>query len=283
MKPFRFATVGDNCIDRFQPPVGQSLVGGNAVNVAIQLARLGERAFYFGAVGSDPDGERTRAMLGSHGVDIEYVETRPGVTAYTNIDVLPSGERIIGFEDFGVCAGYRPSKADLAVLRSMDHVHLGWLDDGGELRRWLAAEGVSLSQDISVNADPANRGVEGLTVAFASAGGGDDEAERVIRDLLSDGARFAVVTRGAQGAMAGSAEGHLARSGIKPIEVVDTTGAGDSFIAGFLSGFVAGRSLQACLETGAERAALTCTHVGGFPQQPLPLVLPTGAPATPRR
>lgn len=274
MKSFRFAAVGDNCIDRFQPPVGQSLVGGNAVNVAIQLARLGKSAFYFGAVGSDADGERTRAMLGSYGVDIKHLETRPGVTAYTNIDVLPSGERIIGFEDFGVCAGYRPDKADLAVLKTMDHVHLGWLDDGGDLRRWLAAEGISLSQDISVNADPTNRGVEGLTVAFASADGNVDEAERVMQELLSGGARFAVVTRGSHGAMARSIGGDCAQSGIKPVEVVDTTGAGDSFIAGFLAGFVAGRPIQDCLEGGAERAALTCTHVGGFPQEPLPLVVP---------
>ncbi|CAN7445075.1 PfkB family carbohydrate kinase [Rhizobium sp. LjRoot30] len=274
MKPFRFAAVGDNCIDRFQPPVSQSLVGGNAVNVAIQLARLGEHAFYFGAVGSDADGERTRVMLDGYGVDIEHVETRPGVTAYTNIDVLPSGERIIGYEDFGVCAGYRPAAAALAVLTTMDHVHLGWLDDGGALRRRLAAQGISLSQDISVNADPANRGVEGLTVAFASAEGGEDEAEARIQALLAGGARFAVVTRGSQGAMARSAGGDFARSGIKPVEVVDTTGAGDSFIAGFLAGFVAGRPLQHCLEGGAERAALTCTHVGGFPQEPLPLAVP---------
>lgn len=274
MKPFRFAAVGDNCIDRFQPPVSQSLVGGNAVNVAIQLARLGEHAFYFGAVGSDADGERTRVMLDGYGVDIEHVETRPGVTAYTNIDVLPSGERIIGYEDFGVCAGYRPAAAALAVLTTMDHVHLGWLDDGGALRRRLAAQGISLSQDISVNADPANRGVEGLTVAFASAEGGEDEAEARMQALLAGGARFAVVTRGSQGAMARGAGGDFARSGIKPVEVVDTTGAGDSFIAGFLAGFVAGRPLQHCLEGGAERAALTCTHVGGFPQEPLPLVVP---------
>lgn len=46
----RFAAVGDNCIDRYLAPVGDCLVGGNAVNVAVQLARLGRRASYFGTV-----------------------------------------------------------------------------------------------------------------------------------------------------------------------------------------------------------------------------------------
>ncbi|TIU91193.1 MAG: fructoselysine 6-kinase, partial [Mesorhizobium sp.] len=74
-----------------------------------------------------------------------------------------SGERLIAAEDFGACAGYAPHEAELAILEAMDHVHIGWLDDGGALRRRLSRAGVSVSQDISVNADPANLGVEGLS------------------------------------------------------------------------------------------------------------------------
>ncbi len=170
MGHFRFAAVGDNCVDRFQAPINQSLIGGNAVNVAVQLARLGHSSFYFGAVGKDVDGERTTRALKDNGVETSCLQLRPGNTAYTNIEQTASGDRIIAYEDFGTCAGYRPSEEDIAVLKTMDHVHLGWLDDAGELRRRLSSEGVSLSQDISVNANPENLGVAGLTVAFASAG-----------------------------------------------------------------------------------------------------------------
>ncbi|KQV41474.1 MULTISPECIES: PfkB family carbohydrate kinase [unclassified Rhizobium] len=270
MKSYRFAAVGDNCIDRFQPPVSTSLVGGNAVNVAVQLARRGQVSFYFGAIGPDRAGRWTRELLAQNGVDVTYLRERPGITAYTDIEVLPSGERVFAYEDFGVCAGYRPDEAEIAVLKTMDHVHIGWMDDGGDLRRTLAAAGVSVSQDISVNADPANLGTNGLAIAFASAGSDDGAADAQLECLLGDGVPLAVVTRGSKGSLVSDGTDRF-EAGIKPVEVVDTTGAGDSFIAGFLAARIAGRSLPECLTAGRDQAAFTCTHVGGFPQEARPL------------
>lgn len=270
MKNLRFAAVGDNCIDRFRPPVSKSLVGGNAVNVAVQLARLGQMSFYFGAVGPDEAGRWTRALLLQNGVDVTRLKERPGITAYTEIDVLASGERVFVQEDFGVCAGYRPDEADIDVLKTMDHVHIGWMDDGGALRRTLAAAGVSISQDVSVNADPANLGTGGLAIAFASAGNENGAADAQLGRLLGDGVPLAVVTAGNKGSFASDGMDRF-EAGIRPVEVVDTTGAGDSFIAGFLVARIAGKPLPDCLAAGREQAALTCTHVGGFPQDARPL------------
>jgi fructoselysine 6-kinase len=260
----RFAVVGDNCIDRFRPS-GMSLIGGNAVNVAVQLALLGEASHYFGAVGLDSDGARTIEALASRGVDVGWVQQKPGMTAYTDIDVLPSGERIFAHEDFGVCAGYRPSATDLEALDGMGHVHIGWLDDGGDLRRRLVTRGSSVSQDISVNADPANLGVEGLTVAFASAGEDDAVAKTLFERLLRDGAKLAVVTRGARGACASDGTTQFEVEA-PPTNVVDTTGAGDSFIAAFLAAFKSGADICTSLNRGCQTAARTCSHIGGFPQ-----------------
>src|SRR5215217_5771294 len=103
MSRYRFAVVGDNCVDRFQPPVGQSLIGGNAINVAAQLAMLGHEVYYFGAVGRDADGARTRDLLAEKGVRVDHLQTLPGETAYTNIDITETGDRIFAHEDFGVC------------------------------------------------------------------------------------------------------------------------------------------------------------------------------------
>lgn len=265
MSSFEFAAVGDNCIDRFLPPIGLSLIGGNAINVAVQLSRLDLKTAYFGAVGADDDGQRMIACFRENGLCIDHLQVLPGRTAYTDIKVDEAGERTLAFEDFGVCRGYRPNDLDLQALMRVRHVHIGWLDDGGALRRTLKAAGVSVSQDISINTDPQHRGVHGLDIAFASAGEDPVEAEHMLGSLLAEGAKFAVVTCGSRGSMASDGT-RIERTDIRPVDVVDTTGAGDSFIAGFIAGYSKGRDLQTCLEMGRDAAAETCKHVGGFPQ-----------------
>jgi fructoselysine 6-kinase len=259
------ATVGDNCIDRYGAPVNRSFVGGNAVNVAVQLARLGRRTAYFGAVADDSDGRRTGASLLSRGVDITGLRTVPGVTAYTDIAFAENGERVFVFEEFGVCRGYRPDESDVTRLMTMRHVHLGWIDDGGALKRRLSAANVSVSQDLSVNAAAADLSPAGLAIAFASSPG-DKDAEALLRSLLAGSARIAVVMRGSLGSIA--SDGNVtAVAGIVPVPVIDSTGAGDTFIAAFLDAHLSGSPLQACLEAGRDRAAATLGHFGGFPQE----------------
>lgn len=268
MPGLELATVGDNCIDRYGPPVGRAFVGGNAVNVAVHLARLGHRPAYFGAVADDADGHRIRACLAGEGVDVTGLRTLPGLTAFTDIAFGARGERIFVHEEFGTCRGYRPEEADMAQLLRMRHVHLGWLDDRGDLKRRLAAAGVSVSQDVSVNADPENLSPAGLAIAFASAPGDEEgAAEALLRALLAAGARLAVVMRGARGSIASDGR-TVAETGIVPVaEVVDSTGAGDTFIAAFLDAHLSGASLQGSLEAGRDRAAGTLGHLGGFSQE----------------
>ena len=257
------ATVGDNCIDRYLAPVGMSTVGGNAVNVAVQLVRLGRRVAYFGAVGTDAEGLRTVEALRANSVDIAHVRRVPGNTAHTDLAIGDDGDRTIAFEDFGVCLGYRPSEQEIPRLKGMRHVHLGWLDDGGQLRRALTAAGVSVSQDLAVNPEG-----EDLAIAFASAGSARERAKQLARDALGAGAQLAVVTMGAAGSLATDGE-RYAETGSLPATVADTTGAGDTFIAGFIDAHLRGLGLQVCLEMARDAAAKTCGHLGGFPQAPI--------------
>jgi fructoselysine 6-kinase len=262
-----FAAVGDNCIDRFLPPVDDCLVGGNAVNVAVQLAMLEAKVEYFGAVGGDAAGEAVRRALAERGVATANCHVVADQrTAYTDIEISEDGDRTFVFEEFGACAGYRCGPADIAQLRRMTAVHIGWLADGGALKRALAGSGVIVSQDLSVNNAPEHVSPSGLDIAFCSAEAGDAEASA--SRLLAAGARLAVVTMGAAGSYAsdGTRRAAIAAS---PVTPEDTTGAGDAFIAGFLFAHARSRSLNACLSLGGERAALACLHRGGFPQVPL--------------
>ncbi len=267
MTAHTFATVGDNCIDRFLPPVGDCLVGGNAVNVAVQLARRGRPVAYFGALGADAAGEAVRAALQANGVGTQALRSVQGVaTARTDIETLPDGDRRFVFEDFGACLDYRPDAADLGHLRGTGFVHIGWLRGAPALRRSLRGSGAVISQDLSVNNRPDDLDPEGLDIAFSSAS--PEQAENESQRLLDRGATLAVVTLGAAGSLARRC-GEIRRRAAVRAHVADTTGAGDAFIAGFLDAFSKKLNLNDCLEAGGVAGAAACSHRGGFPQTPL--------------
>ncbi|MGL4813419.1 MAG: PfkB family carbohydrate kinase [Beijerinckiaceae bacterium] len=256
----RLATIGDNCIDRFLP-VGLSAVGGNAVNVGVHLRRAGWDCAYFGATGGDSDGDRTRAVLEANGLDLTYLQVLPGITSFTDLDVDSDGERFILHENFGVCADYQPDASAVTALRRMRHVHVGWLKHARQLAAELAGSGVTISQDVAVNSEGG-----GLDIAFGSVGPSEEAALATMRSLLEAGNRIAVVTCGPLGSFASDGK-QTVRTGVRPVDVVDTTGAGDTFIAGFIAAHLAGSSLQEAIEAGRDSAAETCRHFGGFPQQ----------------
>jgi fructoselysine 6-kinase len=268
MTTFDLIALGDNCIDRLTGAVTADLVGGNAVNVAVRVAMLGLRSAYCGAVGplGEADGDRVLAALAAKGVDVSPVERRQPPTSVTRLSVAPDGNRTILTEDFGACAGWVPDAARLRALSAARHVHIGWLQDGGHARRVLARDGVSLSQDVSVNAAPEDLGVEGLTIAFASLSEAlADHAEARAAELVAQGAKGAVVTLGARGSLA-LIGGQTFRAAAPAITPVDTTGAGDAYIAGFLAARLNGASVPKAMAAGHTCAAACCGHPGGFPQ-----------------
>lgn len=148
----------------------------------------------------------------------------------------------------------------------MSHVHVGWLKGAVPFRQALAGSGVVLSQDLSVNSEPADCDPAGLDIAFGSSE--PDRADAESTAFLARGARLAVITLGAAGSLATDGK-RWVRSGAVATEVVDTTGAGDSFIAGFLDAYAKTLNLKECLAHGAMAGAAACRHRGGFPQPAL--------------
>lgn len=259
-----FAAVGDNCIDHYLPPVDDCLVGGNAVNVAVQLARRGCSVGYHGAVGADWEGDAVREALIANGVDVGGLQRLAGeATARTEIETLPDGDRRFVHESFGACAAYVPDAADITSFKTLHHVHIGWLRGARAFRRALRSLGVTVSQDVTVNNRPEDLDPAGLDIAFASAPAESAVAES--ERLLAAGARLAVVTLGAAGSLA-NAGGRIVRMPALRAAMVDATGAGDAFIAGFLATRAKGLNLNDCLAAGAEAGSLACGHRGGFPQ-----------------
>ncbi len=261
------ATVGDNTIDRYVGDESARYTGGNAYNVAAQLAGHGKPVAYFGAVGGDSNGRAIARGLHRAGIDPVGLVTMTGPTAVTTIRV-DAGEREFASEEFGVTADYFPSDVHLDLLATSAWVHIGMIPRADELRRRLAELAVRrpaglarpiVSQDCAVA-----QGFTALDVAFGSVGERGD-ARAWARDALAGGAASVVVTRGAAGAIATDGDGWFEQRAV-PTDVVDTTGAGDAFIAGCIAARSEGLALPVALERGAVWAAEACRHRGGWPR-----------------
>ena len=243
-------------------------MGGNAINVAVRLALLEEQCSYFGAIGRDEAGRWTRNALFDNKVGVGHLQELDAPTAYTDIDVDTAGERIIAFEEFGTSALFHLTQEDISALAAMDHVHIGWFKAVAALRQALAGSGVSFSQDVAVKPDAA-----GLEIGFESVGPSEVLARSALQRLHGTGCRVAVVTCGAMGSMASDAS-DVVSTGIRALPlVVDTTRAGDTFIAGFLSAWKRDQPLAACRAAAARHAAMsaafprTCGRCDPFSDQ----------------
>jgi fructoselysine 6-kinase len=256
--------VGDNCLDVYLSKDAMT-VGGNALNVAVHGRRAGIDVRYFGTIGRDGEGDVVLEEIAKAGLSPDDVERRPGHTAVTLLREK-EGDRQILFEDLGVGKDYMPSDAHYRSIAAADWVHLG-TNAYAPLVRRLVADQVPFSIDVSMAhfALP----LQGVPIVFASGPDDPDEPiEPLMKRLKQAGAGQVVVTCGSRGAFF-SDGGALLHAPATEVSVVDTCGAGDSFIAGFLAAFRGeGRPVAEALRMATVEAAETCLYLGGFPQSP---------------
>lgn len=261
---YRIAAVGDNCMDVYDR-TGDVYPGGNPVNVAVYTVRLGGRASYTGAVGSDAYGEQMRAAIAARGVDVSHLKTVPGATAVSHVDIV-DGDRVFGDYDEGVMAGFRLEPEDIDFLCSHDLVVAGLWGHVEEYLPEIRARGVPVAFDFADKPeDPVvDLAIPHVDYAFFSRDGGTEEELRAfLRSMRARGPKVAVATRGALGSMAFDGV-RFYRQDIVPCRVSDTMGAGDSFIAGFLSGLLRGGSIPDCMALGAESSSVTLQYYGAW-------------------
>jgi fructoselysine 6-kinase len=256
------AAVGDNCLDVY---VEQNRVaaGGNALNVAANWALGGLSTTYVGAVGSDREADLVADAMLTAGLETVGLDRLPGATAVTLLRLVHNDREFL-LEDFGVGEHWIPSQEQLNLVAASDWVHVaGPIIEQGLAQR-LAATGLRTSVDLSTTRDFGE--LTGIEVAFLSWPGPRDNASfELARAACEAGAATAVVTCGPHGSLAvGSHEAKAAAQGITP---VDTCGAGDSFIAGFVRAHLHDADLYTCLSAATRAATSTCLHLGGFPQQ----------------
>jgi sugar/nucleoside kinase (ribokinase family) len=245
--------------------------GGQGANVAAWLGALGAPVAFVGRVGDDVAGREAVAALAALGVDVRVAIDPVRPTGCCVVVVEPDGERTM-LPDPG--ANDAPAELPPGLLGAGDHLHVAGyaLLREGSRPGALAALEMARAAGATTSLDPSSAALldrgsfGGLRLDLLRANldelraltGGDDPAG------LCTLAREVVVTLGAGGAVwtDGAREERVAA---EPAEVVDTTGAGDAFVAGLLAARARGAAPREALAAGCRAAARAVAQVGGRP------------------
>ena len=260
----RLACLGDNCVDYYDE-TETGMFGGNPVNVAVYARRMGHVSSYLGAVGTDSFGCGMTEALKAKGVDISHVQIKDGKTALTHVTVR-DGDRVFGDFEEGVMADFSLREEDFAFIGEHSLAVSGiWGHCENDLGR-IREMGIPVAFDCSDQLDDprALQAIRNSDSSFFSDDKSTDEVlEQKIREIREEGPELVVATRGERGSLAFDGS-EFVRCGIIPCEVVDTMGAGDSFIAGFLCARLSGKALKECMEAGAEQSVITLSYSGAW-------------------
>ena len=264
----------------------QLTIGGSGAILACGAARLGLRVALVGAVGDDLFGRFMREQLATRGVDVTGLTTAPGTPTGATVVLSQPGDRAM-LTAMGTISALGSEVLDLGPVRSARHIHvssyflqLGLAPHLPDL--FAAARDRGATTSIDPNWDPsgdwAGDRQEGLLPLLGLVDvflPNEIEALRLARtsdmdralETLGRLASTVVIKMGAEGAIA-SAGGVTMKVGAIQTPVLDTTGAGDSFDAGFLAGFLNGQHLQRSLAIGNACGALSTRAAGGTEAQP---------------
>jgi sugar/nucleoside kinase (ribokinase family) len=247
---------------------------GTSFNTPAAANRIGLRVAYVAQVGSDVWSQIIRDEFDAEGLPTDFlvVEGRslPAVSVALNLD----GDRgFVSYWGGGEAVEASLAARALEVVETIDARHLhAQLDDEPELEARARARGMSVSVDAFDGASwTSPRALHELlrfadvllaNEAEARAMTGVEDTDEALA-ALAEHCACVVIRRGADGAT-GIADGVVRSLPAEPVEVVDTTGAGDCFNAGFLAGWLAGLPLEHSLTLGVVCGSRAVTDFGGY-------------------
>ncbi len=263
---------------------GVLTVGGSSGITACGAARLGLRTACVGVLGDDALGAVLRGELASRGVDASRCLVDP--TRATGISVIltvaGSGDRAI-LTASGTLDSLTADQVDRDLLRRSRHVHCGayFLQPGlhgGLAKLFDEARAAGVTCSLDTNWDPTGKWDAGLAAclercdlffpneaeALHITGASDVDAAAT---SLAASVSVVAIKRGAAGAMVRSGKRTLCAAAPRT-EVVDTTGAGDAFDAGYMYGYLHDWPIERCLALAVACGCLSTRAAGGVLGQP---------------
>lgn len=246
------------------------ITGGNALNAAITISRLGGRVTLCGPLGREASNTSIYDAMANEGIDTSGLIEMDGlITPISNVMIDPSGERtIVTFRDPKLW-GVKLPKPD-ALLQNIDAI----LTESrcAEFVTDVCAEATRRGIPVVIDADRVMSQREGILNAsshiifseealHATAGLKDDIG--ALRKMASVSPAFLGVTTGARGVTWLGHGGQPQHMPAFPVHTVDTLGAGDAFHGAFTLAIAEGQPIEQAMRFASATAALKCTRFGG--------------------
>lgn len=253
-------------------------VAGTAGGAAVDCAKLGLRTAAVGAVGEDEKADFVLNTLRHFGIDTSLMQTIPGVpTSATILNIRPNGDRP-ALHQRGASDHLEISPELLRRALEARFVHLGGTGllnrlDGPpttELLRAAKERGctttfdlIAATHDTLSVVEPALPYIDYFmpSVEEAFAMSGQDNAAAAANFFLERGAGTCVFTQGSEGAYVATAEGGFSVPAFE-VDVLDTTGCGDAFSAGFIAALSRDWDLKRCARFANAVSGLVATGLG---------------------
>ena len=255
------------CADIFEHS-GEILPGGEALNFACIACRYDHvDVSLMGAIGEDEPGRHIQQVIADRRIDCENVHVIPGgATATHRISIDEHGDRYFkpGAWRGGVLNTYRLTQSDFAAMHAADVVFCTWTSPN--FREVLEARKqgrFKLAVDFDVERDFAKMEEVFPFIDYFMISG-DDHVLPVAKTWSEKYSGLFNVTLAEQGSVT-YLQGQEYRVSSVPVkEVIDTTGCGDSYHAGFVCSYVKDGDILAAMHEGSRVASETLSHVGGF-------------------
>ncbi|MDL2249243.1 fructoselysine 6-kinase [Lachnospiraceae bacterium PF1-21] len=252
----RVAAIGDNCIDVYEK-LGKQYPTGNVVDTGVNIQKLGIPTAIISTTGSDDNGKWMVESLKKEGLDLSHFHMREGQTAITYMD-MDGLDRVHGDYIEGVLADMVFAEEDINFAANHDLVHTalwGMAEDTLPKIKERSKAIISFDYADRLEHELVEKTLPFVDIGFYSYHNGQDQyIKEFLKDKVARGMKVAVATFGEDGSLAYDGEDFVV-GGIYPTSIINTVGAGDSFIAGFLVGYLRGLSLADCLDLGAKVAA----------------------------
>ena len=263
----------------------RTVLGSSSAICASGMARLGAQVDYVGKIGDDERGRFVRNELELLGIGTTHLVVDPEIATGITISLtFPVDRAMVTY--LGSISALAYEEIDLSVLRGCQHLHVGsyYLQHSLQPRLaelFTAAHDAGASVSMDTGFDPDDKWRDGRLVDLlelvdiflpneleACSIAGTDSVEGASR-WLAERCSLVVVKLGAEGSMATDKSGQIVRQAGFRVDAVDTTGAGDSFDAGFVYGHVLRHlPLAHALRVANACGALSTLGYGGTAAQP---------------